>query len=64
MRDTGPGIPRSSRDKLFEPFYTTKPKGTGLGLSMCHSIVERHHGTITVESEEGKGTVFKVTFKR
>lgn len=64
VRDTGPGIPRSSRDKLFEPFYTTKPKGTGLGLSMCHSIVERHHGTITVESEEGKGTVFKVTFKR
>lgn len=64
VRDTGPGLPRVKKEKLFEPFYTTKAKGTGLGLSMCLSIVERHNGTITVESEEGQGTTFKVAFER
>ncbi|WP_458125200.1 two-component system sensor histidine kinase NtrB [Paenibacillus sp. Z3-2] len=64
VRDTGPGIPRVKKEKLFEPFFTTKAKGTGLGLSMCLSIVERHNGTITVESEEGRGTTFKVAFER
>ncbi|MHA7580865.1 two-component system sensor histidine kinase NtrB [Paenibacillus vandeheii] len=64
VRDTGPGIPRVKKEKLFEPFFTTKAKGTGLGLSMCLSIVERHNGTITVESEEGQGTTFKVAFQR
>lgn len=64
VRDTGLGIPQVAQEKLFEPFYTTKAKGTGLGLSMCLSIVERHNGTITVESEEGKGTTFKVAFER
>lgn len=64
VRDTGPGIPRVKQEKLFEPFFTTKAKGTGLGLSMCLSIVERHNGTITIESEEGQGTTFKVAFQR
>ncbi|PYE42426.1 PAS domain S-box protein [Paenibacillus barcinonensis] len=64
VHDTGPGIPMVKQEKLFEPFYTTKAKGTGLGLSMCLSIVERHNGTITVESEEGRGTTFKVAFQR
>ncbi|WP_440116063.1 two-component system sensor histidine kinase NtrB [Paenibacillus sp. QZ-Y1] len=64
VRDTGSGIPSVKKEKLFEPFYTTKAKGTGLGLSMCLSIVERHNGTITVESEEGQGTTFKVAFQR
>lgn len=64
VRDTGPGLPRVKKEKLFEPFYTTKAKGTGLGLSMCLSIVERHNGTITVESEEGQGTTFKVAFEQ
>ncbi|MDP9702660.1 PAS domain S-box-containing protein [Paenibacillus intestini] len=64
VHDTGPGIPPVKQEKLFEPFYTTKAKGTGLGLSMCLSIVERHNGTITVESEEGQGTTFKVAFQR
>jgi signal transduction histidine kinase len=64
VHDTGPGIPSVKQEKLFEPFYTTKAKGTGLGLSMCLSIVERHNGTISVESEEGQGTTFKVAFQR
>ncbi|MGF9700747.1 two-component system sensor histidine kinase NtrB [Paenibacillus sp. MABNR03] len=64
VHDTGLGIPRLKQEKLFEPFYTTKAKGTGLGLSMCRSIVERHNGTITVESQEGEGTTFKVSFPR
>lgn len=63
VHDTGPGIAAVKQEKLFEPFYTTKAKGTGLGLSMCLSIVERHNGTITVESEEGQGTTFKVAFQ-
>ncbi|GGF94395.1 hypothetical protein GCM10010912_44180 [Paenibacillus albidus] len=62
VRDTGSGIPETQRDKLFVPFYTTKSQGTGLGLSLCLSIVERHNGTIQVESEEGKGTTFIISF--
>lgn len=63
VQDTGMGIPDPIKDKLFEPFYTTKTKGTGLGLALCLSIVERHDGTIRVESETGKGTVFIVSFR-
>lgn len=62
VRDTGEGIAKDKLDKMFEPFYTTKAKGTGLGLSLCLSIVERHQGKIVVESEEGKGTTFIVSF--
>ena len=62
IRDTGPGIPSDKIDKIFEPFYTTKEigRGTGLGLSIAYGIVERHHGSISVESEVGKGTSFFV----
>lgn len=62
IRDTGAGISESQREKLFVPFFTTKSQGTGLGLSLCLSIVERHNGTIKVESVEGEGTVFTVSF--
>ncbi|RPE10390.1 two-component system sensor histidine kinase NtrB [Paenibacillus polymyxa] len=64
VRDTGPGIPPKQLEKLFQPFYTTKTKGTGLGLALCQSIVERHHGTIAVDSVEGMGTQFKVRLRR
>lgn len=62
VRDTGSGISEVQRKKLFVPFFTTKNQGTGLGLSLCLSIVERHNGTIIVESEEGVGTAFTVSF--
>ncbi|ASA25526.1 two-component system sensor histidine kinase NtrB [Paenibacillus donghaensis] len=62
VRDTGSGISESQREKLFTPFFTTKSQGTGLGLSLCLSIVERHEGSISVESQEGVGTLFTVSF--
>ncbi len=59
VADTGSGIAPEHRDKLFEPFFTTKrdKKGTGLGLSISKTIAESHGGTLTLESELGKGTV-------
>lgn len=63
IRDDGSGIPEEIIHKIFDPFFTSKPvgSGTGLGLSISYGIIEKHGGTITVESEEGKGTVFTVT---
>lgn len=62
VQDTGCGIPGEYRHKLFEPFFTTKPvgKGIGIGLATCYSIIQRHSGEITVDSEEGKGSTFNV----
>ena len=63
IEDTGPGIPEKIRSKIFDPFFTTKDpgKGTGQGLALVHAvIVEKHKGTIHVESELGKGTAFIV----
>jgi two-component system NtrC family sensor kinase len=62
VQDTGCGIPEENMSKLFVPFFTTKPigKGTGLGLSICHGIVQRLGGTISCESQVGKGTTFTV----
>jgi PAS domain S-box-containing protein len=62
VSDTGTGIPDDIRDKIFDPFFTTKEqgKGTGLGLAMVYGIVKEHKGVITVASQTGKGTAFKV----
>jgi signal transduction histidine kinase/Tfp pilus assembly protein PilF len=63
VKDNGPGIPEIIKDKIFQPFFTTKPtgKGTGLGLSLSYDIVRAHGGEIKVQSEEGKGTEFIIT---
>jgi two-component system sensor histidine kinase PilS (NtrC family) len=58
ITDSGNGIPPEDKEKIFEPFYTTKERGTGLGLSIVHKIIENHNGVIKVESEEGKGSTF------
>jgi two-component system NtrC family sensor kinase len=58
--DTGPGIPPERLSKIFDPFFTTKEKGTGLGLSVVYGIVERHGGTVAVDSAVGKGTTFTI----
>ena len=65
IKDTGCGIPKSKLSHIFDPFYTTKDpgKGTGLGLFIVRQVVERNGGTIEVESEEGVGTEFILTFK-
>lgn len=58
VRDNGGGIPPEVADKLFAPFFTTKPDGMGMGLNICRSIVELHHGRLWFEAAEGGGTVF------
>ena len=60
--DTGRGILPEHLSRIFDPFFTTKAvgQGTGLGLSISHGIILKHHGTIDVESEPGKGTTFTI----
>jgi len=60
IRDHGPGIPAHLLDSIFDPYFTTKAEGHGLGLAVTHSIVAKHGGRITVESEEGQGTTFTI----
>jgi signal transduction histidine kinase len=60
VEDSGSGIAPEHQATLFEPFFTTKKGGTGLGLYISHEIVKRHGGSLTVQSEPGRGTRFSV----
>lgn len=63
VHDNGPGIPAHILDKIFQPFFTTKPtgQGTGLGLSMSYDIVKAHGGELKVETKEGEGSEFIIS---
>ncbi len=61
--DSGPGIPEGLRDKVFDPFYTTKSDGTGIGLSLCQRIIGDHHGTLIVEESALGGAEFVIALK-
>ena len=61
ITDTGPGIPKDIIGKIFQAYFSTKKTGTGLGLPTAKRIIEDHRGTISVQSEEGKGTNFSIT---
>jgi len=60
VSDNGKGIPESVKEKIFQPFFTTKPtgQGTGLGLSLSYDIVKAHGGELKVETKEGEGSAF------
>jgi signal transduction histidine kinase len=62
--DTGEGITAENLERIWDPFFTTKPegKGTGLGLAICRRIVEEHGGTISIQSEVGRGTTVRIVF--
>ena len=66
VKDNGMGIPEKNREKIFQPFFTTKPtgQGTGLGLSLSYDIIKSHGGELKVESEEGKGSEFILKIPR
>ncbi len=62
VKDNGAGILPDALDKIFVPFYTTKPSGSGIGLSLCKQIMNRHGGTLTVSSSTGEGSTFFMNF--
>ncbi|WP_339133421.1 MAG: response regulator [Candidatus Electrothrix sp. GW3-4] len=60
IQDTGVGIPQDILESIFDPYFTTKKEGNGLGLAICHSIIKKHDGHITVHSEPQQGTIFSI----
>jgi two-component system, NtrC family, nitrogen regulation sensor histidine kinase NtrY len=60
IADTGNGLTSEESARLFTPYYTTKPQGTGLGLAIVQSVVSDHHGTVSISSEEGRGTTIRI----
>ena len=63
IADNGPGVPADVAEKIFNPFFTTKPKGSGLGLAVVRKIVDAHDGRIDMSTAEGRGTKFRVTLR-
>jgi signal transduction histidine kinase len=61
LADDGPGMPQDVADRVFNPFFTTKPQGSGLGLAIVRKIVDAHDGSIDLETAPGRGTVIRVT---
>jgi signal transduction histidine kinase len=61
VRDSGPGIPAHLREKIFQPFFTTKEQGTGLGLSIAQRIITEHGGRLELEITDGRGAAFIIT---
>ena len=66
FEDNGPGIPEEIKDKILQPFFTTKQgtEGTGLGLSITHDIVKVHGGELTIESSMGNGSTFIIQLSK
>jgi signal transduction histidine kinase len=62
VEDTGIGIPEKIKPQIFTPLFTTKPRGQGFGLAVCKRVMEAHGGTISFESQEGKGAKFTIQF--
>jgi signal transduction histidine kinase len=62
VSDNGPGIPEDLKDKIFNPYFSTKEKGTGLGLSIVHQIVDEFGGRMELLSAPGEGTQFRISF--
>ncbi len=60
VSDSGSGVPLNLRDKIFDPFYTTKPNGTGIGLSLCHRIIADHGGSMRVHTSKWRGAEFVI----
>ncbi len=63
VKDNGNGIPKKVMDKIFQPFFTTKPagQGTGLGLSLSYDVIKAHGGELKVETKEGEGATFTIS---
>jgi signal transduction histidine kinase len=61
VRDSGPGFAPAALERVFEPFYTTKPEGMGMGLSICRSIIEAHGGRLWATACEPRGALFQFT---
>jgi len=66
IKDNGNGIPQKVKEKIFQPFFTTKPtgQGTGLGLSLSYDIVKAHGGELIVNTKEGEGSEFTIELTR
>jgi two-component system sensor histidine kinase HydH len=64
FRDTGRGIPPEQLQRVFDPFFTTRPSGTGLGLAIAKKILESMGGQVAAESQVGSGTIFRIWLRQ